>query len=260
MDIKGGVAIVTGSATGIGAATAILLARKGARVLVNYSTSREAAEATVASCRDAGSEATAAQGDVSLDGDCRRLVAEAVARWGRLDYLVNNAGTTKYVAHADLEGLDAEDFQRLYAVNVIGAFQMARAAAPHLREAGDAAIVNVSSTASLSGTGSSIAYAASKAALNTLTMSLARALAPEIRVNAVCPGFVKTRWVEQGIGAEAFAARVKSFEAGAPLKRSSGPEDVAEPILWLLEGARHMTGECLVIDGGSRRVGVGRKG
>jgi 3-oxoacyl-[acyl-carrier protein] reductase len=258
LNLQGKAAIVTGSATGIGAATARLLAARGAAILVNFTRSRTEAEATVAACRAAGGAAELAQGDVASDGDCRRLVEEALGKWGRLDYLVNNAGTTKRVDHADLDGLSAEDFQRIYAVNTIGAFQMARAAAPHLKAAGDAAIVNVSSTAALNGTGSSIAYAASKAALNAVTMSLARVLAPEIRVNAVCPGFVKTRWNEAGIGAEAFAARVKSFEAVSPLRRSSGPEDVADSILWLLTGARHMTGEWLVVDAGSR-IGLARQ-
>lgn len=255
-DLDGKVAIVTGSATGIGAATARVLAGRGASVLVNFTRSRAEAEATRDACRAAGGKAELAQGDVAQDADCRRLVAAALESWGRIDYLVNNAGTTKKVAHADLEGLSAEDFQRIYAVNTVGAFQMARAAAPHLKVTGDAAIVNVSSTAALSGTGSSIAYAASKAALNSVTMSLARVLAPEIRVNAVCPGFVKTRWNEGG-GSEAFAARIRSFEADSPLQRTSGPEDVADSILWLLTAARHMTGEWLVVDAGSR-IGLGR--
>jgi 3-oxoacyl-[acyl-carrier protein] reductase len=256
-DLAGKLAIVTGSATGIGAATARLLAGQGASVLVNFTRSRTEAEATRDACRAAGGTAELAQGDVAQDADCRRLVAAAFESWGRIDYLVNNAGTTKKVAHADLEGLSAEDFQRIYAVNTIGAFQMARAAAPHLNATGDAAIVNVSSTAALNGTGSSIAYAASKAALNAVTMSLSRVLAPEVRVNAVCPGFVKTRWNEAGVGPEAFAARIRKFEADSPLQRTSGPEDVAQSILWLLTGAHHMTGEWLIVDAGSR-IGLGR--
>ena len=257
-DLTGKVAIVTGSATGIGAATARLLAARGAAVLVNFTKSRAEAEATVAACRAAGGAAEAVAGNVAEDGDCRRLAEEAVGRWGRIDYLVNNAGITKHVDHADLEGLSGEDFQRIFAVNTIGAYQMARAAAPHMKATGDAAMVNVSSTAALNGTGSSIAYAASKAALNAITMSLARVLAPEIRVNAVCPGFVKTRWHQGAISPEAYAARIKSFEAASPLKISSGAEDVAEAILWLLTGARHMTGEWLVVDGGSR-IGLARQ-
>ena len=258
MDLAGRAAIVTGSATGIGAAVARRLAGRGAAVLINFTRSRAEAEATAAACRAAGGKAELGQGDVSSDADCRRLVAAAVGHWGRVDFLVNNAGTTKRVDHADLDGLSAEDFQRIYAVNTVGAFQMARAAAPHLKATGDAAIVNVSSTAALNGTGSSIAYAASKAALNALTMSLARVLAPEIRVNAVCPGFVKTRWNEAGVSPDAFAARIKSFEKVSPLQRTSGPEEVAESVLWLLTGARDMTGEWLVVDAGSR-IGLARQ-
>jgi 3-oxoacyl-[acyl-carrier protein] reductase len=182
------------------------------------------------------------------------MVAAAIERWGRIDYLVNNAGTTKFVQHRDLNGLAADDFQRIYAVNVIGAFQMARAAAPHMKKTGHGSIVNVSSTAGLRGTGSSIAYAASKSALNTLTLSLARVLAPEIRVNVVCPGFVKTRWVKNGTSDQEFSARVKSYEDSSPLKLSSGPEDVAKPIVWFLTEATHITGECLRLDDGTHLV------
>jgi 3-oxoacyl-[acyl-carrier protein] reductase len=252
------VAIVTGSATGIGAAVARRLAANGGHVVVNYRSSKAEAEETAAACRDAGGEALLHKCDVSQDDDCHAMVGAAVERWGRLDYLVNNAGTTKYVDHRNLDGLNAEDFQRIYAVNVIGAFQMARAAAPHMRTAGQGAIVNVSSTAGLRGSGSSIAYAASKAALNTLTLSLARVLAPEIRVNVVCPGFVKTRWVKDGLGEERFAARVDSYESLSPLKLSSTPDDVAQTIVWLLADASHLTGECLRLDDGTHLVNPGR--
>ena len=252
------VAIVTGSATGIGAAVARRLASSGVRIVINYRKSKTDAEATAAACKSAGGEALLHECDVSHDDDCRAMVAAAAERWGRVDYLVNNAGTTKYVDHKNLDGLSAEDFQRIYSVNVIGAFQMARAAAPHMRKVGHAAIVNVSSTAGLRGTGSSIAYAASKAALNTLTLSLARVLAPEIRVNAVCPGFVKTRWVKEGLGEESFAARIASYELLSPLKISSTPDDVAQTIVWLLADATHLTGECLRLDDGTHLVNPGR--
>src|SRR6185295_19162287 len=163
-------AIVTGSASGLGAATATILAKGGARIVVNYANSKAEAEATADLCRSAG----------------------AAAAWGRLDVLVNNAGTTKHVAHHDLDRLSAEDFQRIYAVNTIGPFQMIRAARAQLEAGAKAsglpsAVVNISSVAGISGGGSSVAYAASKGALNTMTQSLARALAPLIRVNTVCP-------------------------------------------------------------------------
>src|SRR6266852_579282 len=177
--------IVTGSASGLGAATAAILAKGGACIVVNYSSSQKEAEQTADLCRSAGGEVVVVQGDVSRDEDCKKIVA-AAAPWGRLDALINNAGTTKHMAHENLDGLSAEDFQRLFSVNTIGPFQMVRAARS-LLEAGAAAsgrasaVVNVSSFAGISGIGSSIAYAASKGALNTITYSLARALAPLIR-------------------------------------------------------------------------------
>src|ERR1700739_1316770 len=192
-------AIVTGSASGLGAATAAILAKGGARIVVNYSSSQKEAEQTADLCRTAGAEVAVVQGDVSRDEDCRKIVA-AAAPWGRLDALIKNAGTTKHMAHGNLDGLSAEDFQRLFGVNTIGPFQMIRAARP-LLEAGakasgnTAAVVNISSVAGISGVGSSIAYAASKGALNSITLSLARALAPLIRVNTVCPGYIDTPWL-----------------------------------------------------------------
>ena len=141
------VAIVTGSASGIGAATAIELARRGWRVVVNYANSAAGAQQVVDQCVQAGGQAIAVQADVSVDADCRRLVQSAITQWGRLDALVNNAGTTKFVAHANLDGLSAEDFQLIYATNVIGPFQMTRAAASALKDSGRGAVVNVSSVA-----------------------------------------------------------------------------------------------------------------
>jgi 3-oxoacyl-[acyl-carrier protein] reductase len=187
--------------------------------------------------------------DVSSDDDCRRMVAAAAERWGRLDVLVNSAGTTKFVPHSNLDGLDAEDFQRIYAVNTIGPFQMARAAAPHMRSAGAGAIVNVSSGAGIYGRGSSIAYGASKGALNNLTLALARVLAPEIRVNAVCPTLVDTRWMRTLMG-EDYEKRIAATRAKVPLHKVCSPEDVAETILWLVAGAGTMTGELILMDGG----------
>lgn len=253
-------AIVTGSASGLGAATAEILARNGARLVINYSSSQKEAEATAEACRKAGAaEVLVAQGDVSRDEDCRKIVA-AAAPWGRLDILVNNAGTTKHVAHADLDGLSAEDFQRLYGVNTIGPFQMVRAARS-LLEAGakasgrPSAVVNVSSVAGISGVGSSIAYAASKGALNTMTLSLSRALAPLIRVNTVCPGYIDTPWFTKGRG-EAGAKQVRdSVVAKVPLKVASLAEDIAQLVSFLaMPASSHMTGEVLRMDAGMHLV------
>lgn len=253
-------AIVTGSASGLGAATAEILARSGARLVINYSSSQKEAEATAEACRKAGAaEVLVAQGDVSKDEDCRKIVA-AASGWGRLDILVNNAGITKHVAHADLDGLSAEDFQRLYGVNTIGPFQMVRAARS-LLEAGakasgrPSAVVNVSSVAGISGVGSSIAYAASKGALNTMTLSLSRALAPLIRVNTVCPGYIDTPWFTKGRG-EAGAKQVRdSVIAKVPLKVASTAEDIAQLVCFLaMPASSNMTGEVVRMDAGMHLV------
>jgi 3-oxoacyl-[acyl-carrier protein] reductase len=243
--------IITGSSSGMGAATAVMLAKRGWNVTVNACRSLKEAEAVAAQCAAAGGRAIVVPGDVSLDADCRRIVAEATNAFGRVDVLVNNAAVTKYCPLPNLEGLSSEDFQRMTAVNVVGPFQMARAAAPVLRQSSRGAIVNVTSNAGLTGVGSSIAYAVSKAALNTLTLSLARALAPEIRVNAVAPGFTITPWHSKGMSNEAVASITAHFRATVPLKRDTTADDVANAILWFIEGAPGVTGQVIVVDSGN---------
>jgi len=250
MDLEGGVAIVTGSSSGVGAATARQLAEKGCHVVINYARNEAGARDTQKACEAFGVETLVLQADVADDADCRRMVAEADAKWGRLDALVNNAGTTKFCNHADLDGLSAEDFQHIYGVNTVGAYQMVRAAAPVMRRGGRGSIVNVASIAGVMGVGSSIAYAASKGAMITLGLSLARVLGPEIRLNTVCPGFIQGDWLEQGMGAENYA-RTKAFlEDNTPLKLTSTPDTVAEVIVYFLSGADTVTGETLLLDGG----------
>ena len=251
MDIRGGVVIVTGSATGVGAACAKLLASKGCNVVINYTKSEADARETQAACEALGVETLLVQADVANDADCRRMAQAAIDRWGRIDGLINNAGTTKFVNHTDLEGLTAEDFQRIYAVNVIGAYQMTRAVAPQMKAQGRGAIVNVSSIAGVMGIGSSIAYAASKGALNTMTLSLARALGPEIRVNAICPGFIQGRWLRSGLGDAAYEAALAQQERTTPLRRAGTPEDMAQAAVWFIEGADLVTGELLIVDAGA---------
>ncbi len=252
MELKGQVAIVTGSATGVGAATARLFASKGCNVVINYSRSEDDAKETEAACRAEGVETLLVKADVGDDANCRRMVAETIDKWGRVDALVNNAGTTKYVAHDDLEGLTPEDFERIFRVNVFGLYQMTRAVTPQMKAQGRGAIVNVSSIAGVNGQGSSIAYAGSKGAVNTMTYSLARALAPEIRVNAICPGFISGRWQAAGMGStDKYEARVAQVEKTTPLRRANSPEDIAEAIMWFVEGARWVTGETLLVDAGS---------
>ena len=251
MDIRGGVTIVTGSATGVGAAAAKLLASRGCNVVINYTKSEAEAKETQAECEALGVQTLLCQADVSKDADCRRMVAETIAKWGRVDALINNAGTTQFVNHANLEGLDADDFQRIYAVNVIGPFQMTRAVTPHMKAAGRGAVVNVSSVAGVMGVGSSIAYTASKGALNTMTLSLARALGPEIRVNTICPGFIQGRWLRGGMGDEVYEAAKAAQERTTPLRKAGTPEDMAEAAVWFIEGASLITGEILIVDAGA---------
>ncbi|MEK6245138.1 MAG: SDR family oxidoreductase [Pseudomonadota bacterium] len=239
------IAIVTGSASGIGAATALELSKRGWGVVVNYSKSKEQAEKVAAKCKDA----IVVQADVGEDAQCRQLAQAAMDKWGRIDALVNSAGTTKFVKHADLDGLSADDFLRIYRLNVVGPFQMVRACAPALK-ANKGAVVNVSSVASLLGTGSSIAYAASKSALNSLTFSLARVLGPEVRVNAVCPGYVNTPWQSNALGVERAGQAAAHYSTLVPLKDYARPEDIADTIAWLIEGARQVTGETIFVDGG----------
>jgi 3-oxoacyl-[acyl-carrier protein] reductase len=193
-----GVAIVTGSSRGVGAATARLLAKEGYAVVVNYSKSLEGAEETVAACQALGAETLLCQADVSQDADCRRLVEEVLGKWGRVDALVNNAGITKFCAAEDLEGLTREDFLTISGVNLVGPYQMIRAAAPHLKKQRKGVVVNVASVAGVMAIGSSVAYIASQAALIAMTNALARALGPEIRLNAVCPGFIQGEWLKVG--------------------------------------------------------------
>lgn len=247
--------IVTGSASGLGAATAAILAKDGARIVINYASSKKEAEETADLCRKAGGDIVVIQGDVARDEDCRKIVA-AAAPWGRLDALINNAGTTKHVAHGDLDGLSAEDFQRIYAVNTIGPYQMVRAARSLLEASAKAsgrasAVVNTSSVAGISGGGSSVAYAASKGALNTMTLSLARALAPLIRVNTVCPGYIDTPWFTKGRGAEAAAKVRDSVIAKVALRRASTADDIAQLVCFLATPpSGNMTGEVVRMDAG----------
>jgi NAD(P)-dependent dehydrogenase (short-subunit alcohol dehydrogenase family) len=246
------VCVVTGSSSGIGAATVRRYAREGWDVVVNFSRERAPADAVAAECRALGAQVRVVRADVAQDADCRRLATEVEATFGRADVLVNNAGTTKFAGLTDLDGLDAADFQRIYAVNVIGAYQMVRALAPLLQRQPGAGIVNISSVASMMGLGSSLAYMASKGALNALTVGLARALGPAVRVNAIAPGLVETPWLQQGLGAERYAASVAGYRQRAALDAVIAPEDVADAAWWLGAGAAKTTGEVLLLDAGLR--------
>ena len=246
------VCVVSGSSSGIGAATVRRFAREGWDVVVNYSRSVAPAEVVATECRALGAQVLLVQADVSQDADARRMADEVQARFGRADVLVNNAGTTKFVALKNLDGLEAEDFHRIYAVNVVGAFQLSRAFVPMLKAQPGAGIVNISSVASMMGRGSSIAYMASKGAVNAMTVGLARALGPEIRVNAIAPGLVDSSWLQQGLGPERYAAHLKAWTDTAALAQPITPEDVADAAWWLGAGALKTTGEVLLLDAGFR--------
>lgn len=254
--MDGMVAIVTGGGTGIGAATVRALAKRGVQVVVNYSSSRDAAEAVA---HEVGG--IAVQADIVEDAACRALVAAAQDKFGRVDFLVNNAGRTKFAAHENLDALDVENFVDIYRLNTVAAFQMIRACAPLMREGPSSAVVNVASVAGIHGHGSSIAYAASKGALITLTQSLARALAPAIRVNAIAPGYVDTGWFTDKLGEAGAAALSQQIAASTPMALAAVAEDMAGPIVNLLDPAsRAITGEVLRIDAGSHLdVGLSRR-
>jgi 3-oxoacyl-[acyl-carrier protein] reductase len=256
--MKGAVAIVTGGGTGIGAAVVRELVAREVRCVVNYASSRDAAEALVA---DLGDMAIAVQADIVEDDACRALAAAAAAAFGRVDFLVNNAGRTTFANHEDMDALQAEDFIDIYRLNTIAPFQMIRACAPAMRTHGIGAVVNVASVAGVFGIGSSVAYAASKGALITMTKSLARALAPAIRVNAVAPSYVGTGWFEKRFGAEGFAKLNQRIAAATPMAMAAGPADIAGPVAMLLDPAmRAVTGEVMLIDAGAHLdVGLSRR-
>jgi 3-oxoacyl-[acyl-carrier protein] reductase len=248
------VCVITGSSSGIGAASAILFSQRGWNVCVNYSKDPKPAEKVAALCREHGADVLIERADVSRDEQCRELATRVKRHFGRCDALVNNAGTTKFVDLKDLDGISAADFQNIYAVNVIGPFQMIRALAPLLRSSANAAVVNVSSIAPLIGGGSSVAYIASKGALNALSVALARALGPEIRVNVIAPGMVDSPWLRNGLGPERFETMRRNYESTSALNTLVLPEEVAETVYYLGAVASKTTGEIHLVDGG-RRVG-----
>jgi 3-oxoacyl-[acyl-carrier protein] reductase len=250
MKVRGKAAIVTGGGTGVGRATALALAERGCHVLVNYSRSAAEAEATAQEVRAKGVRGVACLADVGDDAACRAMVARALAEFGRLDVLVNNAGTTSFIPHGDLEKVTDADWDKIFAVNLRGPFQCVRAAREALAQGEGGVVVNVSSVAGIAGVGSSIPYCTSKAALNMLTLVLARALGPSIRVNAVAPGFITGRWLREGLGEAVYDGMKHALEARTPLRRVCEPEDVRDAILSLIEGSDLVTGQVLLVDGG----------
>lgn len=250
MNVEGKAALITGGGTGVGRATALALAGRGCSVVVNYSRSKSEAEETAALVSSKGVRGLAVQADVARDADCRRLVETTVDELGGLNVLVQSAGVTSFIPHANLEDVTDEDWDKILAVNVKGKFQCARAAKPAMDASGGGSMVLVSSVAGIAGVGSSIPYCASKAAVNNLTITLARVFAPNIRVNAVAPGFITGRWLAEGLGETAYQAVKGAMEARAPLGRVCDPEDVADAIVSLIVGSELVTGQVVAVEGG----------
>jgi 3-oxoacyl-[acyl-carrier protein] reductase len=241
--LKGKTALITGAGTGIGRSVALRLAAAGADIAINYSRSKKEALQTQREVEESGVRSLVYKADVADDGEVRAMVRKTIETLGRLDVLVNNAGVTYFVDHADLEGLKEEYWDRIMAVNVKGMFFCCRAAAGELKKR-KGCIINITSVAGLMGLGSSIAYAASKAAAISLTKSLARVMAPEVRVNSIAPGIVLTRWVE---GQE---DHIQRLAQGTPMGRIATAEDVSEVVYALITQAGFVTGQSIVVDGG----------
>jgi 3-oxoacyl-[acyl-carrier protein] reductase len=245
---EGRVALITGGGTGVGRATVLRLAARGYHVAINYSRSADDAESTAREARALGVDALTIPCNVARDDEVRQMAEQCREQWGRLDVVVNNAATTHFVPLDDLESVTEGIWNEILDVNVKGAFFVSRAMIPLLRESGGGAIVNVASVAGLTGSGSSLPYSASKGALVTMSKSLAKAFAPEIRVNAVCPGVILSRWLRD------HQEMIDNAVAVTPLKRASTPEDVAEAIVFLACDASMITGEAIVVDGGRTRL------
>src|SRR5262245_27087100 len=242
--LRGKVALVTGSATGIGRASALGFAREGADVVINYSRSEAEAKQTQADCAALNVRALLVRADCAREDEVKDMVARAVDELGGVDVLVNNAGTTRFVPLPEIDDLDDSDWDRIFQLNVKGAFYATRACVPSMRRRGGGLVVNVASVAGLTGAGSSIPYAVSKGAMITLTKSLAKALAPDIRVNAIAPGIVTTRWVA---GRE---DHVERYARDTPLGRAATAEDCARVVVSFAVYGTFLTGEVTLVDGG----------
>jgi 3-oxoacyl-[acyl-carrier protein] reductase len=255
MATSGKVAIVTGSATGLGAECAVDLAGRGWHLVINYTKSKKEADETFAAVKAKGAEAILVQADVGQDADCKKLIDETMKKWGRIDGLINNAGTTKFQNQGDLDGVTPEDFDKILRVNVTGPYMMSRAVFPAMKKQWEdkqerGSIVNISSIAGVMGVGSSIPYACSKGALNTLTLTLARWFSPAVRVNTVCPGFIQTRWLLGGMGEANYNKMKEMQEQTTPLRQAGTTAQMAEAVLFFLTSASNITGEFLIVDAG----------
>ncbi len=250
MDIKGKTAVVTGGSRGVGRATALSLASQDCAVLVNYSSSKDEAEAVAEEARAFGVKAIAFQADVSDDASCRAMMDAAAKEFGRLDILVNNAGATEFIGHHNLEGVSDEAWNRILGVNLKGPFQCIRAAQKYMEAVGEGEVVNVASVAGVAAVGSCIPYCTSKAALINLGTALARALGPVIRINTVSPGFIAGDWLKAGLG-KAYEPIKKAVEEKAVLGKVCGPQDIADAILSFITGSDLITAQNVIVDGGA---------
>lgn len=239
------VAIVTGASKGIGASTALLLAKNNFNVAIVYKSSDLEAKKVLKDCNKYSSNIII-KADVTNDKACQKVIKETEKKLGSVNILVNNAGKTKFVDFKDFDGLNEKDFLEIYKTNVVSIFQMVRACKESLLKTKEPKIINISSIAAL-GLGSSIAYACSKGAVNSLSLSLARTLAPKISVNTICPGYVKTDW--HGSKKE-IQNKSKANEKLVPLKRSALPNDIASTIMWFVNSKNLITGETVYVDGG----------
>jgi len=250
------VCMITGAASGIGAATALRFAQAGWAVAIgNLDDSTAAMAGSVAqACQEAGADTLVFDADVGIDDDCRRAVAAVGKRWNRVDALINCAGTTRPVPHDDFDSINDLEFERVYRVNLIGLYQMTRAAIALLRESASpqrtSSVVNISSLAALNGTGSSIAYAASKGAVNTLTLSMARNLAPHIRVNAIAPGMVDEGLLLRMMDQKNYQQVLQKMTSNAPLQRVSQPDEIADLAWFLAARAPAITGQVIAAENG----------
>ena len=244
MDIKGKVALITGGGTGVGKGVALRLAQEGTNICINYAHSEKEAFEAKSEVEALGVKCGIYKADVSDDDQCKAMIADVIKDFGQLDILVNNAGRTHFVDHKDLDGMKSEYFDDIFALNVKGTFFMCRAAADSLKKS-HGVIINITSIAGVTGLGSSIAYAASKAAEISITKSLARVLAPEVRVIGVAPGIVLTRWVEGRTG------HIDKFAGETPLQKVAVPEDIAQTVYALIAHADFVTGQNIIVDGGA---------
>jgi 3-oxoacyl-[acyl-carrier protein] reductase len=247
MKLTGKVALITGGGTGIGRAISLSFASEGAVVVINYSKSESDAAKTAADVQTSGGKSSTVKADVSSDKQVRSMVSQVIEKWGRLDILVNNAGFTRFIDHANLEAMEEEIWDNIFAVNLKGVFFCCRAVAPAMKKQGSGRVINIASVAGITGNGSSIAYCASKAGVISVTKSLARVLAPEATVNAIAPGLIDTRWLDGVARADAMR---QNFQNAALLKRVGTPEDIAEVALSMAADWGFVTGQVVVVDGG----------